>query len=729
MKCQENGKLASAANERNEQKMTEPNTSPSLAAEGAQVPQGAGPACVPGAVGSSPSSNHLQSPTAPPSSREPNAEQRQAIEAPVNAAVRVLAPPGAGKTFLIARRYAHLLESGAEPKDILAVTFSKDMSKELLVRIVKVSPDVEDTEAQDQVCTIHAACYRMLHKDGDHRRVPKTWQMKKALQDIAENLWPYSEERPGWEELMAWVNIPKHKGLTSAEDLGFYIECLGDYNGRNLHETRKRFDEKMRQQNFITFADMLFDTEQKLKQDKAFRERWQSRYQWVIVDEGQDTSGQAMRILTTLAEPQNQFFIAGDADQLLYRFAGATPEANLYEGFEERYPEGFTVKLAINYRSTHAIVNACQALIAHNYECGGGQYDDKYRKETRPRDGAQVGNALTFTAYDNPEEEARALVDGLQEALANGRQPGDMFVGARTRAQLGYLEGPLTRAKIPFINATGGSFWASKHVADVVAYLALAYDASNDVAFQRVYNIATNWNIHPWGESKGEYCHHRYLGRAFIDACGGKYANVWQAVSRRRSFAPGVDDLTRFVDELKTELSCSGPAEVLQMIVDDCYAKYLKADQGITSNDEAENGKLEDLATAIDVASQFSDVGEFIDYVREAVKASIAAKNKDWSEFVVISTVHRLKGLEREVVYGVGMSEGEKAALLPHTFSILPPPQNGVLPTGGMSRMSDERCIAFVLVSRAKSEVHLSGIREYRRNVMHSSRFVGELGL
>jgi len=135
------------------------------------------------------------------------------------------------------------------------------------------------------------------------------------------------------------------------------------------------------------------------------------------------------------------------------------------------------------------------------------------------------------------------------------------------------------------------------------------------------------------------------------------------------------------------------------------------------------------LATAIDVASQFSDVGEFIDYVREAVKASIAAKDKDWSEFVVISTVHRLKGLEREVMYGVGLSEGEKAALLPHTFSLVPPPQNGVLPTGGMGRMSDERCIAFVLVSRAKSEVHLSGIREYRHNVMHTSRFVEELGL
>ena len=666
---------------------------------------------------------------------QPNADQLAAIEAPVNAAVRVLAGPGSGKTFCVARRYAYLLANGARPDDILAVTFNKTMADELLSRITTVNPSVVGTKAEQQVCTIHALCYRLLRSEGDRRNVAKQWQVKRALQDIAEEIWHYSDERPGYKEILAWVNAAKMQGLTTANDLEFFSKCINRF-GRNaggqLHEARKQLDDRLRRESLLTFADMLLDVERKLDTDSTFRAKCQARFAWVIVDEGQDTSAQAMRILSTLAEPQKQFYIVGDTDQLLYRFAGATPEANLFEGFEARYPDGELIKLGVNYRSTQAIVKAQLDLINFNYEADGGPYNQKYLKSLAPRPDAPQGQPVSFQMYPGPEYEAHAVVNTVREHIANDGAPGDIFIGSRTRAQLGYLEGPLTRAKIPFINITGGSFWASKHVADVIAYLRLAYDEGDTIAFKRIFNIASNHSTHPWGDHRGEYCHHRYLGKAFLSACNGTYRNVWSAVSKRRSYRPGSEDLTSFIQELQAEMSANGnAAPAIKFIVDECYEKYLRAEEGITADDESENGKLEDLATVIDVAAQFDDVQSFLSYVADAEDAAEAAKGKDWSGYVILSTVHRLKGLERPVVFGIGLSENREqgVGLLPHTFTMTDPPQNGILPTGGKGRVADDRCVAFVLVSRAQDTCHLSGVETYRKNQMGPSRFILEMGL
>jgi DNA helicase II / ATP-dependent DNA helicase PcrA len=436
-------------------------------------------------------------------------------------------------------------------------------------------------------------------------------------------------------------------------------------------------------------------------------------------------------------------FMVGDPDQLLYRFSSAKPEI-LTEEIDAFYPDIRTVKLETNYRSTSEIIDRCRQLITNNYSDAGGPYDQAFFKNVKPRPDAPDGEPIDYTLYADVFAEGQALADNITEQIASGRAPGDFFVGARTRAQLGYLEGYLVRAKIPFINIAGGSFWGAKHVADVVAYVKLAFDESNSDAFQRVFNIGSNWSTYPWGNKKGEYCTHRFLGRAFIDACQDyetkqpslKWVN--RAASQKRSYRPGVNDLLDLIQELQSEMANAKDAgQVVQAVLDHCYIKYLKHEEGITDNDESENGKLEDLQTIVDIAAQFEHVEDFITYVDEMVKAAEAAKDKAWDDYVVLSTVHRLKGLERPVVYGVGICESDDlmadakhtCGLLPHTFSKVPPPQNGVLPGGGMARMEDERCIMFVLVSRAKDECHLSGCAQYRGKKMGPSRFVAELGI
>lgn len=665
-----------------------------------------------------------------------NPEQLAAIQHNPNVAAVVLAGPGTGKTFVLSHRYAFLLEQGYKPENILAVTFSKDMSTELLSRVLTVSPQAVGTAAETQICTIHAACYRMLKANGDKRMVAKTWVVKKHVQELAEKLWPYTDERPGWEEIMAFVNTAKAHGLTSANDLEWFVGAVGYDHGSRLHELRRELDIRLERERVLTFADMLLDIEVKLNRDRAFREKWQAHYQVILVDEGQDTSAQAMRILSTLAAPQDRFFIVGDTDQLLYRFAGATPEANLFDGFENRFPNGMLYKLTRNYRSSRRIIETYNRLIGYNYAAGGGPYDDKYRKLVEAHSEVE-GDPITWQMYSDPEEEAAALAEDIAQTLSRGdRQPGDYFVGARTRAQLGYLEGPLTRAKVPFINITGGSFWGSKHVADVVGYVRLAYNEGDNKAFQRVFNIGSNWCVAPWGDRKGEYCTHRYLGKAFLEATKDyksgqpSYQFVYRAAEQKRSHRPGVDDLVSLLRDIQADMAGATDAgQVVASVLDNCYVKWLKHEEGLTSGDEAENGKLEDLYTVVQIASGFETVAEFLDYVTECEKATEAAKDKSWDGYVVLSTIHRLKGLERPVVYGVGLCENGEKGLLPHTFSMSDPPQFGVLPTGNRGRIEDERCCFYVLVSRAKEEVHLSGVESYRKDTFGPSRFIAELGL
>lgn len=704
----------------------------------------------------------------------PNAQQLAAIQAPVNAAIRVLAGPGSGKTFCVARRYAHLLANGAQPTDILAVTFNKTMADELLSRIIKVNPSVRGTDAEKQVCTIHALCYRLLRATGDRRNVAKEWQVKKIMTEIAEKLWPYADDRPGYKEILAWINGAKAQGLTTADDLNFFSKCI-DKNGRNagrkLHQARRQFDDGLRRnvhyktkrpESLLTFADMPLDVERKLTTDRSFREKYQARFKWVVVDEGQDTSAQAMRILSTLAEPQKQFYIVGDTDQLLYRFAGAMPEANLYEGFEERYPDGELVKLSINYRSTQAIISTQFYLIQENYDkvclkcegegfvivdsqelsCGRcnstgierAGYDLEYLKLLAPRPDAPQGQPVTFAMHPSPQAEAESVVNTIVERLVNGGQPGDIFIGARTRAQLGYLEGPLVRAQIPSINLCGGSFWGSKHIQDVVGYLRLAHNGTDREAFKRVFNIASSTNIRRWGKNKGEYCQHRYLGAAFLSACNESYTQVHKAAQNWR-FKAGIEDLESLIYHIQGALECADKlGDVVKFIIEACYKRFLQAEEGLTDNDDDSN-KLDDLDTVIDVANQFDDVADFIKYVADAEQAVADAKNKDWSKYVILSTWHRLKGLERDVVFGIGVCEGlgadgvTPAGLLPHTFSMTDPPQNGILPTSGRGRIADERCILFVGVSRARNVCYLSGVESYRKSQMGPSRFISEMGL
>jgi len=681
--------------------------------------------------------------------RIPNLQQAQAINAPVQGALRMQAPPGSGKTFVLTHRVKFLVAKGVDPAGIAAVTLTRVMAEELHDRILRVNPGFDEDVLQ-AMTTIHALCLRMLKADGDKRQVPKFWEVKKELEAIAERAWVDDLSTcPGWKEIAAYIDSAKAAGLTSERDMEMFqsvTDKWGNRVGRKLHRARADFDRWMQRNGFISFADMLFDVEMNLLNDVAFRERWQAHYTHILVDEGQDTGGQAMRILTTLAAPQGNFAIVGDDDQLLFRFAGAAAEKNMRGGFEERYPDAMTVAFATNYRSTEAIINASMDLIAYNYAAAGGPYENKYRKVIIPADGAAKGTAPTFTMYADANEEATAVAKDIKAYIDAGGNAEDIFIATRTRAQTGYVEGHLTSLGIPYINLCGQSFFGLCHVNDVISYIRLAHDESDSKAFQRVYNIASSNMRYPWGQHRGKYCSHRYLGKEFLSLCKDRNTRVPQlrwasrAVEERKqksgrdSYRAGVNDLTVFVSKLRKVLETESLPAAIEFVVNECYRDYLMSDQGIDVDEVQGDSKLDDLKTVAELASRFTDIGEFLTYVQKAQEAAKSAKKRKWDGHTVVGTTHRLKGTERDIVFGMGWCEGidkfgQPVGLLPHTFSMRPPVIQGALPIGSQGRVEDERCLGYVQITRAKLEVHLSGCAVYRKNEMQPSRFIKEMGL
>lgn len=478
-------------------------------------------------------------------------------------------------------------------------------------------------------------------------------------------------------------------------------------------------------------------------------------------------------------------FCVGDQDQLLYGFQGANSEL-LTGDLDKWLPDIQTMKLEINYRSQDKIIDKSQRLISYNYSDLGGPYPQEFMKNASGIKGK--GKKISFQMYETAEEEALYLSADINELLQAGYSPGDFFIGARTRAQLGYVEGALVRAGIPFINITGGSFWQSKHVADIIAYLRLANDTSDKSALERVYNIPSGTHQYAWHDNSckkckgskkckgtgkqslaekwiaclhckgigyfepskfqaGDYCPSRYLGKEFLSKINSNFENIdkvlvsgggWRYQTKSQDYAKfgatKAQDLQEFVWMLKGVLDqADNVGQIIRVIIDDCYEKYLRyngvSDEGLS------NARLEDLTTVENLASHYTSADKFLAYVDEMIQAAEDAKNKDWGDYLVLSTYHRLKGLERPVVFGLGWCEGENAntgepvGLLPHTFSLSPPPDFGVLPGGDQSPIEDERCIAFVCISRAIERCYLSGIKSYRTWVMGPSRFIYEMEL
>jgi len=655
-----------------------------------------------------------------------NEQQLAAVTADDSRPILVIAGPGAGKTLVLTLRIAWLIEKGVKPEGILATTFTRKAADEMKQRLV----GIVGQKAVDAliVNTIHGVCYGMLREEGLVASVIEAREQQQLLEDILGRngiRWDV-----GWQYPLYWIRQAKMALVKPNGSQEWFHQTLLEARADRwqamdfslkLEQCYRRYEGAKKSLGLIDFDDMVMEVALRLREDANFCRRWQGRVSHVLLDEAQDTTRVSFEILRALSEPELRFFAVGDPRQSLYRWANADPDQVIY-GFRRLLPKAIVLPLEVNYRSTRRIVEATNRVME-------GLFDSEERAEYRtaviPHPGAAEGAAIEVRHFPDVDEEAAWVAEVIRNEMANGLRPKDFFVLYRLNAQSRAVEDALAEAKIPYVVQGSPGFWERKVVRDILAYLALVHDPSDNDAFRQVANIASA--EHP--------TFYRGFGMRFFTDCRAASPVLWEGMLRIQDRLDdfqrmGVRDLVRLVERVRAE-SAGDPALAVGLIRSLCYDAWLRRKEGIPEDaDVAGQEGFEDLEELQAAVARFRSIPEVLEHVERMRHLARERQKGTNLDAVVLSTIHRCKGLQRRAVIGIGLSE----CILPHWRSDseleMMWRQGKVardeLPVLHRSSVYDERCAAFVLVSRAQELLCLSTVGEYRGRRLNPSRFLAE---
>lgn len=669
-------------------------------------------------------------------------EQRAIVLAPTDRPILVNATAGSGKTHTIAVRAAHLIDGlGIKPERILLTTFTRAAAKEIVERTAKF---VGDDAHSIWSGTIHSVCLQILRDE--LRRVDvlsnrdHTIILSKAAEAAlkSHDIDPRDARFLGPKYWTQWIDLIK---LEYNPDAGSKMMFILDHMEKSRPfapyndvladvavEVFDRYERGKGQQ--IDFTDMLVRVTD-LFSNPIIRTRWNHRLDYAMVDEAQDTSSIQNRIIKTLSG--DRLFTVGDADQALYNFRGATPEENVFN-FLNRFPNGAVYPLSINWRSTPAIIDASNTLLNPAYEAEDRK---QYRKSVVPREEnwkALGPAAVRVDSYQDADTEAQTVAEEIKiEIETAGAVPADYYVIVRTNAQTQPFEDALVSRGIMVVNKSG-SFFNRRRIMDCISLVQLALHREDNASFMRVYDIPSpDFNKTT-----------RYLGKRFIADLQdksfeyGKDTTLWDGLvkSYQDRFWPfrrqeSIADFIHYMDRISLEHEDGATPSQLLETVTGHYGQWVMKRDGLLE-------ELEDLEQLVVVGSRFEQWDKFMAFVTK-MQSMVSADPEIERKAVVLTTVHGVKGLERKVVYAAGVSDG----FLPHWQSVDMPiaivSQDGNVsirtrgdghPSAYNGTELDERCVAFVMFTRAREVLRVSWARQIGNKVaLEPSRFIEQSGL
>ena len=650
-------------------------------------------------------------------------EQTLAVIAPTDTAILVLAGAGSGKTTVLARRAAYLVTHfGYSPSTIVATTFTRDAASEIKNRVATL---IGPTAVDMQISTIHSLCLRILRTHLRRVEIIESSSQRKIIWTLIQEIYqshgiPEEDARylpyKYWQSWIDWAKS-NHK----SEEIDFLEkmeESRPDMGENYLYseiaaEVLKSYEEQ--KGSLYDMSDMILEARKLIQSDPSVLASLRRNFHYVLIDEVQDTSHNQMDILQALSEDRG-LFLVGDPDQSLYTWRDADPAATIF-GFRDRYSTGSVIQLGTNYRSTQNIVMGAKALIHQNYL---SPEREEFEKNIRPRPDAPEGSETSFSFYVDDQDEAEAVKDRILALMyEDNYQPRDIYVLSRIKAGLALIEEKLVFADIPAVTA-GGSYWDNARVQDIICILRLAHNTDDDDAFMRIFDIPSQ----DWGKTT------RRLGKKFIEELN-TYKSVapslWQSMlhaypTQKPFRQAGIDDFTNMIKDIRVALGEYAFSDVVTGVCEDYRAYYLQRN-GADSEEDLEI--TEPLSRFAARSRTWEGLVLLMDRMREA------SKNVADAEAVVLSTIHAVKGLERPVVFGIGMSEG----IFPHWLVTGAPVKiRGVErsratmpPSSYDGDIQDERCAAYVLCTRAKDKLFLSGSSvSGAKEEMKPSRFLRE---
>ncbi len=605
----------------------------------------------------------------------------------------ILAGPGSGKTRVITRRVAYLLQQGVRPANILAITFTNKAAGEMRQRVEALAPN-----NRVWISTFHSFGVRVLrqyaHRLGLDRNFTIYDQTDRGrLVKVALAETKIDAVRFTPDAIEAAISKAKNQLLGPQR----YADRANDFFAQTVARVYPVYEKRLRDANALDFDDLLLWPALALENDPELRSELDARFRFVLVDEYQDTNRAQYAIARSLSVDQPNLCVVGDPNQSIYKFRGSDIR-NILD-FERDFPTARVIELDRNYRSTKSILHLACELIA------------KSRGRSRPslRTENQQGEPVTLLNFETGMDEAEGVAGRIRSAVqAGARSYRDFAIFLRINALSRALETAFVKQGIPFQIVRGLAFFDRKENRDILAYLRLLLNPRDDLSFLRAVNEPAR------GVGKTSLEHLRAYAAPRHMSLLAAAAEVCHIPAIKGKAAAGLRDFVLLMREL-SKLGDGPPAEVIRQVLDRSgYRAMLQASQN--PEDQERLANIEELITA---ASQFAaedDSRTLADFLENITLASDVDGWDDRQDCVSIMTLHSSKGLEFPVVYMLAVEQG----LLPHERSL-----------DNDEEIEEERRLAFVGMTRAKEKLYLScaRLREYRGRVLYTmpSMFLTEL--
>ena len=660
-----------------------------------------------------------------------NPMQQEAVLA-TEGPLLILAGAGSGKTTVLINRIAKLLKYGragdcdeipgdadekqlallrqggeeakrlaawdrVEPWRILAITFTNKAAGELKERLSRMLGE----EAEDiWACTFHSACVRILRRDAERLgytgsfTIYDTSDSLSLLKHIAKDM-DLDEKSYAPRSILAEMGRAKDEGLSPSE----YLQAAGmaaDLRRRKYGEVYQEYSRRCFAANAMDFDDLIYNTVRLLEENPDVLEHWQRRFRYVLIDEYQDTNRLQYRLSSLLAGGWGNICVVGDDDQSIYKFRGATIENIL--SFESQYKGCRVIRLEQNYRSCSHILDAANAVIAHNLQRKGKElWTEK-----------AGGEKLTHYFADDERDEAQYVASQILSAYGRGGSFRDHAVLYRMNAQSNQFEYAFKRSGIPYRIIGGTRFFDRAEVKDILAYLCLISAPSDDLRLTRVINVPPRGIGARTVELVGELAAERNQPMFEILQHAEEIPELARAGMKLRLFA-------NLILELKDFAASHRPDEVMDELLE--KTGYVRAlEEKNTTEDTARAENVRELKTSILTYMKESGDETLEGYLANVALYTDMDNYDSEADAVILMTIHSAKGLEFPTVFIVGMEE----TIFPGTRAI-----------GEPEEMEEERRLCYVAITRAKEKLYLTSAHQRmlfgRTTANRVSRFVSEI--
>src|SRR5690625_2821211 len=627
-----------------------------------------------------------------------NKEQQQAVKH-TDGPLLIMAGAGSGKTRVLTHRIAYLLdEKEVSPRNVLAITFTNKAAREMRQRVHKLVGRGSD---QIWVSTFHSMCVRILRRDIDRIGYNQSFTILDSsdqlsvIKQVLRNL-NIDPKKFDPRAMLGQISAAKNELMTPEE----YNNKVGNFYERQVGQIYEGYQKMLQKNQSLDFDDLIMPTIHLFKRVPEVLEYYQRRFQYIHVDEYQDTNHAQYFLVKQLANRYQNLCVVGDSDQSIYRWRGADI-ANILT-FEKDYPASRTIFLEQNYRSTKSILDAANHVIEHN----GGRKPKKLWTENPD------GKNLHYFQGATEQEEALFVVDKIQELTKEKEYtPSDVAILYRTNAQSRAIEDTLVKANVPYQMVGGLKFYERKEIKDMLSYLRLITNPDDDLSFERVANVPKRGIGKTSLERLRDYA--TTNGLSFYEAVQeidftGVPKKAAQALAE---FAELIETLTKQQEFL------TATDMVEAVLTRTGYEEALKNEQTLESQSRLEN--LEEFMTV----TQDFEAGAEEDKTLIAFLTDLAliadidrVEEEEDEEKITLMTLHSAKGLEYPIVFLIGLEEN----IFPHSRSMF-----------DEEEMEEERRLAYVGITRAEEELYLTHAKMRtlfgRTNMNPVSRFINEI--